>query len=130
MTFWVYWHVKSLTCFNVHIYALSIYYKILFIILLLYIRHSFFGEGKGETQCLVLFPYLLPNIALPHLSIFYISFIFSFLLLHLSFYLCFTFFLQYLCFAFVLLFRIRGLIPFPQRGKECNDPKLLLNRLR
>jgi hypothetical protein len=78
MTFWVYWLVKSLTCFNVHIYALSIYYKILFIILLLYTRHSFFGEGKEETQCLVLFPYLLPNIALSHLSIFNISFIFSF----------------------------------------------------
>ena len=51
MTFWVYWLVKSLTCFNVHIYALSIYYKILFIILLLYIRHSFFlVKGKGKRS--------------------------------------------------------------------------------
>jgi hypothetical protein len=46
MTLWVYWHVKSLTCFKRP--YLRIIHKILFIILLLYIRHSFLVKGKGK----------------------------------------------------------------------------------
>ncbi len=49
VTLWVYWLVKSLTCFNVHIYALSIKSCLLFYSFI-YDIHFFLVKGKGKRS--------------------------------------------------------------------------------
>jgi hypothetical protein len=114
MTLWVYWHVKSLTCFNVYIYALSIKSCLLFYSFI-YDIHFFWWRERGNAVFSFV-PIITPKkrlttfIHIVHFIYIFFSII-AFIVL-----LVFHLLLQYLYFTFVLLFRIRGLIPFFHKG--------------
>jgi hypothetical protein len=83
MTLWVYWHVKSLTCFNVYIYALSIKSCLLFYSFIYDIH--FWWRERGN----IVFSFML--IFTPQISSYHIYPYFTFHLYFLFYYCIYRF---------------------------------------